>query len=614
MTKEDLIDILVPKNQNTERKFFNKVKNSVSALYDMIAGTVTPLADDIIEDSTHRFVTDVQIADWDLKEDSANKGTASGYAELDETGRVPVAQLPAFVDEVIEAANAAALPATGAASAIYVTLDDNKVFRWGGTAYVEISATIALGELSTTAYRGDRGKIAYDHSQVTHDKALVGLGNVDNTSDMDKPVSTAQAAAIALVGGPGVAELDDLNDAKTGGFSTFLGADAGAADDGSNNMSVAVGGNALKSVVTATGNTAVGFRAAENTTGAGNTAIGLYALLDNLGGGYNTAIGWNALANSLNNDNVGIGYGAMPGVTTSAKNVGIGKYAGGDLSEGTGQNVYIGYYASASGVNAGNEIVVGAGTDGKGSNTSVVGDANQTDFYAGQNGQCTAHVGKIEITDAGGNVIVGTEALIMNVSGTYNTAIGAGAMRLGANGHGNTAIGGMSLFACTSSSNTAIGSNSLQGITTGGENTAVGVSAGQYIEGSGTNQTSSNSVYVGRSCKPSADGNINEIIIGHSAIGNGTNTATIGDDNVTDFYAGEDGQAIVHGGAIQTTLIESASLSNPPTLAELSAALGSPGFIGSGHEVNVFDTINSIMYNCNTDGTDWYYVVKTKAL
>ncbi len=62
----------------------------------------------------------------------------------------------------------------------------------GGT-----SGSLALGETSTTAYRGDRGKIAYDHSQLAHDKTLVGLQHVDNTSDANKPVSTAQAQAIS---------------------------------------------------------------------------------------------------------------------------------------------------------------------------------------------------------------------------------------------------------------------------------------------------------------------------------------------------------------------------------------------------------------------------------
>ena len=55
---------------------------------------------------------------------------------------------------------------------------------------------LVLGETSSTAYRGDRGKTAYDHSQITHDKNLVGLGNVDNTSDLNKPISTATQTAL----------------------------------------------------------------------------------------------------------------------------------------------------------------------------------------------------------------------------------------------------------------------------------------------------------------------------------------------------------------------------------------------------------------------------------
>jgi hypothetical protein len=102
------------------------------------------------------------------KEDKASKGVANGYAELGADGKVPAAQLPAGTDEVQEYANVAAFPATGSSSVIYVALDTNVTYRWGGTVYVEISASLALGETSTTAYRGDRGKIAYDHSQSAH--------------------------------------------------------------------------------------------------------------------------------------------------------------------------------------------------------------------------------------------------------------------------------------------------------------------------------------------------------------------------------------------------------------------------------------------------------------
>lgn len=130
------------------------------------------------------------------------KGSPLGVAELDASGFVPSSQLPSYVDDTIEAINFASLPVIGETGKVYVTLDDNKTFRWSGSVYVEISASLALGETSGTAYRGDRGKIAYDHSQdattnphsVT--KTQVGLANVDNTSDTNKPVSTAQQTAI----------------------------------------------------------------------------------------------------------------------------------------------------------------------------------------------------------------------------------------------------------------------------------------------------------------------------------------------------------------------------------------------------------------------------------
>jgi hypothetical protein len=88
--------------------------------------------------------------------DSAAKGQANGYASLDGSGKVPSSQLPSYVDDVVEAANAAARPATGETGKIYVTLDNNKIFRWSGSAYVEISAspgsTDAVTEGSTNLY------------------------------------------------------------------------------------------------------------------------------------------------------------------------------------------------------------------------------------------------------------------------------------------------------------------------------------------------------------------------------------------------------------------------------------------------------------------------------
>lgn len=124
---------------------------------------------------------------------TSQKGTAGGVAELDSTGKVPSDQLPSYVDDVVEADNFEALPETGEAGKIYVTIDDNKTYRWSGSQYVEISASLALGETGSTAYRGDRGKQAYDHSQITS-------GNPHGTTAADvgaAPSSHTSAVASA---------------------------------------------------------------------------------------------------------------------------------------------------------------------------------------------------------------------------------------------------------------------------------------------------------------------------------------------------------------------------------------------------------------------------------
>lgn len=99
---------------------------------------------------------------------ATEKGAANGVASLDETGKVPAAQLPSYVDDVLEFDNQAGFPKTGESGKIYVAKDTNKTYRWSGSAYAEISASLALGETASTAFAGDKGKKAYDHSQAAH--------------------------------------------------------------------------------------------------------------------------------------------------------------------------------------------------------------------------------------------------------------------------------------------------------------------------------------------------------------------------------------------------------------------------------------------------------------
>jgi len=123
-------------------------------------------------------------------------------------GIIPADQLPSYVDQIIEGELISLtefavedMIITPMSNKIYVDLPTGKTYRWGGSEYVEISASVTIGETSSTAYRGDKGKSAYDHSRITGNphnttKTDIGLGNADNTSDKNKPVSIAQQQAI----------------------------------------------------------------------------------------------------------------------------------------------------------------------------------------------------------------------------------------------------------------------------------------------------------------------------------------------------------------------------------------------------------------------------------
>ena len=90
------------------------------------------------------------------------KGKANGLASLDDSGKVPSTQLPSYVDDVLEFDQLDQLPKPGESGKIYVVTSTNLQYRWSGTDYVEISKSLALGETSSTAYPGDKGKTTTD--------------------------------------------------------------------------------------------------------------------------------------------------------------------------------------------------------------------------------------------------------------------------------------------------------------------------------------------------------------------------------------------------------------------------------------------------------------------
>lgn len=256
-TKADITDF--PTTLKNPSSLTVKTNGTIKATYD---GS-TDLSVDITADNvgaasvghTHddRYYTETEI---DTKIDAINESIdgkaakshkhsaadiTSGILSSDRLPSIPVGKLdgvisssnlPSYVDDVLEYENKTSFPTAGEAGKIYVDKDTNLTYRWSGTAYVEISPSLALGETSSTAFAGDKGKVAYDHSQKTgnphgttiadisslqstlddkvpstrkvNGKALssditlakgdVGLGNVDNTSDADKSVKSAESA------------------------------------------------------------------------------------------------------------------------------------------------------------------------------------------------------------------------------------------------------------------------------------------------------------------------------------------------------------------------------------------------------------------------------------
>lgn len=132
----------------------------------------------------------VSLGKADTALQSSLKGEANGLAELDNSGKVPTSQLPSFVDDVLEYANLSEFPETGESGKIYVAIDTNKTYRWGGTNYIEISASLALGETSSTAYRGDRGAAAYTHA-VTNKGSAFSNGLYKITTNTEGHVTSA---------------------------------------------------------------------------------------------------------------------------------------------------------------------------------------------------------------------------------------------------------------------------------------------------------------------------------------------------------------------------------------------------------------------------------------
>lgn len=161
---------------NTSVNFVNYQSSNLHSFY---AGGNYPL---VLSASGGYFTGNIQLNGYNVLTE-AQRGVANGFAPLGADSKISSAYLPSYVDDVLEFANLAAFPATGESGKIYVALDTNLTYRWGGSSYILISSG------AVQSVNGQTGV-------VNLSKTDVGLANVDNTSDLNKPVSTATQAAL----------------------------------------------------------------------------------------------------------------------------------------------------------------------------------------------------------------------------------------------------------------------------------------------------------------------------------------------------------------------------------------------------------------------------------
>lgn len=138
----------------------------VNATTDPKIAKASQIFDEELNKYQSEINTQLGISDDSLHKELTNfkntKGKANGLASLDDSGKVPSTQLPSYVDDVLEFTQLDQLPNPGESGKIYVVTSTNLQYRWSGSDYVEISKSLALGETSSTAYPGDKGKATKD--------------------------------------------------------------------------------------------------------------------------------------------------------------------------------------------------------------------------------------------------------------------------------------------------------------------------------------------------------------------------------------------------------------------------------------------------------------------
>lgn len=135
------------------------------------------------------------------------------------------------------------------------------------------------------------------------------------------------------------------------------------------------------------------------------------------------------------------------------------------------------------------------------------------------------------------NAAFGREALQANTGGLDNVAIGFRALNTPIAQTENTALGTRASQTLTAGgANVAVGCDALQNQTSGGANVAIGDNAGRFLDGTNSLLRTKDSIYIGATSRGMANDDSNQIVIGASAQGSGSNTVVLGNTTISATY------------------------------------------------------------------------------
>lgn len=249
MSKEDYVELntTIPGQIEDLKEADSNLSNRIDDLDDKIDKEIADREAEIdrlenkfdgvtdkLEDALQKEIEDRKAGDTTITNSLnafiSTKGQPSGLAELDSTGKVPAAQLPSYVDDVLEFSTKAQFPQIGETGKIYVAKDTNLTYRWTGTQYLEISQSLALGETPSTAYPGDKGKANRDALNSMPTKITSYLTPTTSTGELVK-INYKYAAKDGLNYGPLQDDNIDIPSATTTNAGAMSAIDKGRLDD-----------------------------------------------------------------------------------------------------------------------------------------------------------------------------------------------------------------------------------------------------------------------------------------------------------------------------------------------------------------------------------------------